>query len=34
MKLTLLNEIEEEYQASVDFVRIIDEIQQGDLYES
>ena len=31
--VTLLNEIEEEYQASVDFVRIIDEIQQGDLYE-
>ena len=31
--VTLLNEIEEEYQASVDFVRIINEIERGDLYE-
>jgi predicted RND superfamily exporter protein len=27
----LLNEIEDEYQASVDFVRVIDEVEQGDL---
>ena len=27
----LLEEIEDEYQASIDFVRVIDEIQSGDL---
>ena len=29
----LLNEIEEEYQASIDFIRFIDQIDKGDLYE-
>ena len=29
--VSLLNDIEDEYQASVDFVRIIDEVDQGDL---
>ncbi len=29
--VSLLNDIEDEYQASVDFVRIIDEVGQGDL---
>ncbi|DAC55152.1 MAG TPA: hypothetical protein D7H84_01105, partial [Candidatus Poseidoniales archaeon] len=29
--VALLNEIEDEYQASVDFVRVIDDIEQGDL---
>ena len=29
--VSLLNDIEEEYQASVDFVRVIDEVDQGDL---
>jgi len=29
--VTLLNEIEDEYQASVDFIRIIDQMEQGDL---
>ena len=29
--VTLLNEIEDEYQASVDFVRVIDEMEQGEL---
>ena len=27
----LLNEIEDEYQASVDFIRVIDEVEKGDL---
>ena len=30
----LLNEVEEEYQASIDFIRFIDEIDSGDLYEN
>ena len=30
----LLEEIEEEYQASIDFVRVIDEIETGDLQEN
>ena len=29
--VTLLNEIEDEYQASVDFIRVIDEVEEGDL---
>ena len=29
--VTLLNEIEDEYQASVDFIRVIDEMEQGEL---
>ena len=29
----LLNEIEDEYQASIDFIRFIDDIDSGDLYE-
>jgi len=29
----LLNEVEDEYQASIDFIRFIDEIDSGDLYE-
>ena len=29
----LLNEVEDEYRASVDFIRFIDEIESGDLYE-
>ena len=29
--VTLLNEIEDEYQASVDFIRVIDEVGEGDL---
>ncbi len=29
--VSLLNDIEDEYQASVDFVRIINEVEQGDL---
>ena len=29
----LLNEIEDEYQASIDFIRFIDQIDKGDLYE-
>ena len=29
----LLNEIEDEYQASIDFIRFIDDIESGDLYE-
>ncbi|MED6337422.1 MAG: hypothetical protein VYC12_00195, partial [Candidatus Thermoplasmatota archaeon] len=29
--VALLNEIEDEYQASIDFVRVIDDIEQGDL---
>tara|TARA_B100001115_G_C15848408_1_gene429107 strand:+ start:7498 stop:10263 length:2766 start_codon:yes stop_codon:yes gene_type:complete len=29
----LLNEVENEYQASIDFIRFIDHIQSGDLYE-
>ena len=29
--VSLLNDIEDEYQASVDFVRIIGEVDQGDL---
>ena len=29
----LLNEVEDEYQASIDFIRFIDEIESGDLYE-
>ncbi len=29
--VTLLNEIEDEYQASVDFIRVIDEVNEGDL---
>ena len=29
--VNLLNEIEDEYQASVDFIRVIDEIDKGDL---
>ena len=28
--VTLLNEIEDEYQASVDFIRVIDEVNEGD----
>ena len=27
----MLNQIEDEYQASVDFVRVIDDVEQGDL---
>ena len=27
----LLNEIEDEYQASVDFIRVIDEVDEGEL---
>ena len=30
----LLNEVEGEYQASIDFIRFIDEINSGDLYEN
>ena len=30
----LLNEVEDEYQASIDFIRFIDEINSGDLYEN
>ena len=30
----LLNEIEEEYQASVDFIRVIDDVDQGALQET
>jgi len=30
----LLNEVEDEYQASIDFIRFIDRIESGDLYES
>lgn len=30
--VTLLNEIEDEYQASVDFVRVIDEMDEGELF--
>ena len=30
----LLNEVEDEYQASIDFVRFIDDIDSGDLYEA
>ncbi len=30
----LLNEVEDEYQASIDFIRFIDEIDSGDLYEA
>ena len=29
----LLNEIEDEYQASIDFIRFIDDIDSGDLYK-
>ena len=29
----LLNEVEDEYQASIDIIRFIDEIESGDLYE-
>ena len=29
----LLNEVEDEYQASIDFIRFIDDIDSGDLYE-
>ena len=29
----LLNEVEDEYQASIDFIRFIDDIESGDLYE-
>ena len=29
----LLNEVEDEYQASIDFIRFIDQIESGDLYE-
>ena len=29
--VALLNQIEDEYQASVDFVRVIDDVEQGDL---
>ena len=29
--VTLLNEIEDEYQASVDFIRVIDEVDEGEL---
>ena len=28
----LLNEVEDEYQASIDFIRFIDDIESGDLY--
>ena len=30
----LLNEVEDEYQASIDFVRFVDDIDSGDLYEA
>ncbi len=30
----LLNEVEDEYQASIDFIRFIDKIESGDLYEN
>tara|TARA_B110001452_G_scaffold207644_1_gene177840 strand:- start:30 stop:2834 length:2805 start_codon:yes stop_codon:yes gene_type:complete len=30
----LLNEVEDEYRASIDFIRFIDEIDSGDLYEA
>ncbi|MGY8755615.1 MAG: MMPL family transporter, partial [Candidatus Poseidoniales archaeon] len=30
----LLNEVEDEYQASIDFVRFIDDIESGDLYKN
>ena len=30
----LLNEVEDEYQASIDFIRFIDDIDSGDLYEA
>ena len=30
----LLNEVEDEYRASIDFIRFIDEIESGDLYEN
>lgn len=29
----LLNDVEDEYQASIDFIRFIDDIESGDLYE-
>ena len=29
----LLNEVEDEYQASIDFIRFIDDIDSDDLYE-
>ena len=30
----LLNEVEDEYQASIDFIRFIDDIEAGDLYQN
>ena len=30
----LLNEVEDEYQASIDFIRFIDDIESGDLYKN
>ena len=30
-QFSLLNEVEDEYQASIDFIRFIDEIDSGDL---
>jgi predicted RND superfamily exporter protein len=30
----LLNEVEAEYRANIDFIRVIDEIEQGDLFEA
>ena len=30
----LLNEVEDEYQASIDFIRFIDRIDSGDLYKN
>ncbi len=30
----LLNEVEDEYQASIDFIRFIDDIEAGDLYKN
>ena len=30
----LLNDIEDDYQASIDFVRFIDDIDSGDLYQT
>ena len=33
-KVDLLNQVEEEYRSNIDFIRVIDEIQENDLLDA